>query len=91
MISRYNITMDTRLHDAGVAHARDVLFSDFSGLLTTLLVQELRRTDSQAGATLAPKAPTPTPAQDEDTVARFAVAKAKATDAKRNRAKRAQL
>jgi len=82
--------MDTRLHDAGVAHARDVLFSDFSGLLTTLLVQELRRTDSQAGATLAPKAPTPTPAQAEDTVARFAVAKAKATDAQRNRKKRAQ-
>ena len=86
MISRYNITMDTRLHDAGVAHARDVLFSDFSGLLTTLLVQELRRTDSQAGATLAPKAPTPTDAGDF--VSRVAVAKAKATDAKRNRTKR---
>ena len=41
MISRYNITMDTRLHDAGMAHAKNTHYTDFSGLLSILLRAEL--------------------------------------------------
>lgn len=49
MISRYNITMDTRLHDAGMAHAKDAHYTDFSGLLSILLRAELSQYGSPSG------------------------------------------
>ena len=84
MIARYNITMDTRLHDAGVDYARNVLYCDFSGLLASLLVQELKKQPTTAPT------PTPTITPTESAIARFTEAKAKNQNAHPIRKKRAK-
>ncbi len=42
-LRRINITLDGELHDLSVAHAREVHRTNFSQLVTKLLVEELKR------------------------------------------------
>lgn len=42
MIRRVNITIDEHLHEKAKAHAKDVHFTDFSGMITKLIVDDLR-------------------------------------------------
>ena len=48
MIHRVNITIDRELHQKAKLHAKNIHYTDFSGLVSKLLVEDLR-----------PRSPTP--------------------------------
>lgn len=52
VVKPVNITIEAELHEKAKAHAQKVHYTDFSGLVTKLLVEDIRR-EKEASATAA--------------------------------------